>query len=275
MYVCMYVCMCVCNHMSEHQCRETLARRWWRRMSHMVTAKIRSVSPVIWFLGESRQNSTRRSLQRAEVCEQIGVVRYCPLRCIGKRSIKKYAAGSGWAFHNYYLGCTAAAISSEQSNYPIMKPSSECTKFRKRSTRWPNLASLYVPPRDAAFSVLDSSRWCQYCGSRSSSRLLGCYPSLALSWFGPNPVLIGMHDGIQYFIKVPTRLFIKIPAPLQSRQPKPAKFSTGSLPMRRKAFSEAQSTTTDLDYGSPAESGWDFYLRGKKRSTRPNHNYGP
>lgn len=48
----------------------------------------------------------------------------------------------------------------------------------------------------------------------------------------PKPIPIGMHDGIQYFIKSSDKAVHQD----SSSAAKQVKFSTGSLPMRRKAF---------------------------------------
>lgn len=60
-------------------------------------------------------------------------------------------------------------------------------------------------------------------------------------------------------LKVPTRLFIKILHPLPSRQPRSVMFFDDIFIYEAKSISGDQFTTTDPDFGSPAESGDDLY----------------
>ena len=87
---------------------------------------------------------------------------------------------------------------------PVMQPSAFLTALADLNTANPDILQDFLVATQA----------------RSSANL-------------PKPVPMTVYNISSKFL---TRLFIKIPAPLRSRQPKPMKFSTGSLPMRRKAF---------------------------------------
>ena len=75
----------------------------------------------------------------------------------------------------------------------------------------------------------------------------------------PKPIPIGTHDSIQYFIKSSDKTVHQDFSPAAIPPAKTSDVFYGISTYEAKSILGDQSTTTDLDYGSPAESGDDSY----------------
>lgn len=75
----------------------------------------------------------------------------------------------------------------------------------------------------------------------------------------PKPAPIGTHDGVQYFIKSSDKAVHQDSSSAPIPLAKTDEVFYGISTYEAKSVLGGQSTTTDLDYGLPAESGDDFY----------------